>query len=250
MLRVYLLHTDELEGLAIDEGLFSAQRREKIAKLKHEDDRQLSRAVELLLIYGLKQIDPSIQLPLPIIEEESGNLVLAGDAAAGDAAASDAAAPLYFNLSHSKEYAACAISDGPVGIDVECVKTRDVQHMEKILHPKEASILGFVTNPEEKKKFFYECWVTKESYLKNLGLGLTIRPAEFAVNEDRLEAEEDVMEKHGLTQRYVHIYKAGEIDGADWKFDASYRLAVCTEQKEEDAKVRILQKDDLKNICE
>ena len=232
MLRVYLLHTDELKDLAINEELFSAQRREKIERIKHEDDRQLSRAVELLLIYGLKQIDPDIPLPLPIKEEESGNLILETGS-------------LYFNLSHSKEYAACAISDKPVGIDVECVKTRDVQHMEKILHPQEASILGFVTNPEEKKKFFYECWVTKESYLKNLGLGLSIRPAEFAVNEDRLEAEPDVVEKHGLKQRYVHIYKAQEIQNADWKFDASYRLAVCTEQKEEDASVRILKNADV-----
>lgn len=237
MLRVYLLHTDELKDLAVNEELFSAQRKEKIERMKHEDDKQLSRAVELLLIYGLKQIDPQISLPLPVRVEESGNLLLEG-----------IQPPLFFNLSHAKEYAACAISDQPVGIDVECVKTRDVLHMEKILHPTEASILGFVTNPEEKKKFFYECWVTKESYLKNLGCGLRVRPNEFAVNEDKLEAEEDVLQKHGLQPRYVHIYKANEIENADWKFDASYRLAVCTQKKEEDANVCILQKDDLKLI--
>lgn len=238
MLRVYLLHTDELKDLNINEDLFSAQRKEKIERMKHEDDKQLSRAVELLLIYGVMQIDPEIKLPLPVRVEESGNLLLDDTILPG----------LFFNLSHAKEYAACAISDQPVGIDVECVKTRDVLHMEKILHPMEASILGFVTNPEEKKKFFYECWVTKESYLKNLGCGLKVRPGEFAVNEDKLEAEGSVLEKHGLKQRYVHIYKAGEIENADWKFDASYRLAVCTQKKEEDATVRILQKDDLQTI--
>ena len=42
MLRVYLLHTDELKDLAVNEDLFSAQRKEKIQKLKHEDDKQLS----------------------------------------------------------------------------------------------------------------------------------------------------------------------------------------------------------------
>ena len=40
----------------------------------------------------------------------------------------------------------------------------------------------------------------------------------------------------------------GEIENADWKFDASYRLAVCTEKKEEDAVVRILHADDLKDF--
>ena len=264
MLKVYLLHTDELKDIAINEELFSAQRKEKIEKLKHEDDKQLSRAAELLLIYGLKQIDPEIKLPLNIKVEESGNLILKGaaeatasgeatasaeEAASGEAEQKDTQPPIFFNLSHAKEYAACAISDKPVGIDVECVKTRDVQHMEKILHPQEASILAFVTNPEEKKKFFYECWVTKESYLKNLGCGLSVRPSEFAVNEDKLEAEKSVLEKHHLEQRYVHIYKANEIENADWKFDASYRLAVCTEKKEEDARVRILGKDDIKIVC-
>ena len=232
MLNVYLLHTDELNGLPVNEDLFSAQRKEKIAKLKHEDDKQLSRAAELLLLYGLTQIDPAIKLPPDITVEESGNLRLHGTDP-----------EVFFNLSHAKEYAACAISDEPVGIDVECVKTRDVQHMEKILHPQEAAILGFITNPEEKKKFFYECWVTKESYLKNLGCGLRVRPSDFAVNEEKLETE-----KEGLEKRYVHIYKATEIKNADWKFDASYRLAVCTAKKEEDAMVRILTKDDLNDI--
>ena len=245
MLRIYLLHTDELKDLAIDDAIFSEQRKEKIERIKHEDDKQLSRAVELLLIYGLKQIDPETRVPLSIKVEESGNLLFEKD---GE--------PLYFNLSHAKEYAACAISDKPVGIDVEWVKTRDVDHMDKILHPQEMAILSFVTNPEEKKKFFYECWVTKESYLKNLGLGLGVRPSDFAVNEDKLEINEDKLKAnndpdaaiHKLEKRYVHIYKSTEIENADWKFDASYRMAVCTEKKDADTKAAILKADELKTI--
>ena len=245
MLRVYLTNIEELKELAIDDAIFSDQRKEKIERIKHEADKQLSRAVELLLIYGMKQIDPAITTPLPIKAEESGNLLLEKEEQ-----------PLYFNLSHAKEYAACAISDEPVGIDVECVKTRDVEHMDKILHPQEMAILSFVTNPEEKKKFFYECWVTKESYLKNLGLGLSVRPNDFAVNEDKLEINEEKLKANGdsgaalrkLEKRYVHIYKSAEIKNADWKFDSSYRMAVCTQKKDADAKVTILKAEDLKTI--
>ena len=89
MLRVYLLHTDELKDLAVNEDLFSAQRKEKIQKLKHEDDKQLSKGVELLLMYGLKQIDPSVHFPLSIKEEESGNLLLENQLDP----------PVFFNLS-------------------------------------------------------------------------------------------------------------------------------------------------------
>ena len=154
MLRVYLLHTDELKDLAVNEDLFSAQRKEKIQKLKHEDDKQLSKGVELLLMYGLKQIDPSVHFPLSIKEEESGNLLLENQLDP----------PVFFNLSHAKEYAACAIADKPVGIDVECVKTREVQHMDRILHPQEVMIQGFITNPEETAMFIF----IKRARLKTL----------------------------------------------------------------------------------
>lgn len=210
----------------IDENLFSAQRREKIEKMKHEDDKQLSRGVELLLNYGIAKIIPDVTLPLSIDVEESGNLLLN---------LPEGCEKLYFNLSHAKNYAACVISDEPVGIDVECVKTKDVEHMDKILHGQENLILSFVTNPEEKKKFFYECWVTKESYLKNLGLGLAVRPSDFAVSEENLETENKDLQK-----RYVHVYKASEIENADWKFDASYRMAICSMKKDADAKVVML----------
>lgn len=231
MIRGYLLNIAELEKINIDENLFSSQRREKIERMKHEEDKQLSRAVELILNYGIKKIIPDITLPLSIETEESGNLLLN---------LPEKYEKLYFNLSHAKDYAACVISNEPVGIDVECVKTKDVEHMDKILHTQETMILSFVTNSEEKKKFFYECWVTKESYLKNLGLGLQIRPSEFAVNEENLETE-----NKELKPRYVHIYKASEIENADWKFDASYRMAICSQKKDKDAQVVMLSAADL-----
>ena len=230
MIRAYILNRNQLENIAYDPSIFSEGRLQKIEKVKQEDDKQLSTAVELLLIYALKQMDEAVALPLQIKEEESGNLLLESKVKVNGEEK-----PLYFNLSHSKEYAACAVSDEPVGIDIECVKTRDVEHMDKILHEQEVLVLSFVTNPEEKKKYFYECWVTKESYLKNLGCGLAIRPGEFMVSEDKMETQ-----RADLKKRYVHIYKSNEIENADWKFDNSYRMAICTKRKQEDAKVALL----------
>lgn len=234
MIRAYIINKNQLENIKYETSIFSEGRLQKIEKVKLEDDKQLSAAVELLLIYALKQLDATIELPLQIREEESGNLLLESKVTVNGEEKQ-----LFFNLSHSKEYAACAVSDEPVGIDIECVKTRDVEHMDKILHEQEVLILSFVTNPEEKKKFFYECWVTKESYLKNLGCGLTIRPAEFMVSEDKMETQ-----RADLKKRYVHIYKAKEIENADWKFDNSYRMAICSKRKQEDAKVAILAAED------
>ncbi len=232
MVRAYLVNRNELEKISYDEAILTEGRKGKIERMKHEDDKQLSACVELLLIHALKELDPDISLPLQITEEESGNLLLDSPVKGFD--------HLYFNMSHSKDYAICAISDQEVGVDIECVKTKDVAHMDRILHETENKILGFITNSEEQKKYFYECWVTKESYLKNLGCGLSVRPSSFMVDEDDLQTNEK-----GLQKRYVHVYKANEIENADWHFDASYRMAICTHKKDRDTKVAILDSESL-----
>ena len=235
MIRAYLLNRNELEKIKYDEAILSEGRKAKIEKMKHEEDKQLSACVELLLIYALKKLDPEVSLPLQITEEESGNLLLDTPVAGHE--------KLFFNMSHSKDYAVCAVSDSQLGVDIECVKTKDVAHMDRILHETENKIMGFITNSEEKKKYFYECWVTKESYLKNLGCGLTVRPRSFYVDEDTLETEET-----GLLKRYVHVYKANEIKNADWHFDASYRMAICSHKKDKDTEAAILKAEDFEQL--
>ena len=220
MIRAYILDRNDLAKIKYDEAILSEGRKAKIEKIKHEDDKQLATCVELLLIHALKKLDNNISLPLEITEEESGNLLLNTKVEGFE--------KIYFNMSHSKDFAACAISDKPIGIDIETIKTKDVEHMDKILHPEEMLLLSFVTNPLEKKKYFYECWVSKESYLKNLGCGLSVRPNEFKVEEEKL-----VTELPNLEQRYVHVFKAKEIKNADFGFDGDYRLAICSMQKEE-----------------
>lgn len=223
MIRTYLLNRKELENIHYDEAMFSENRREKISKIKFDEDKELSACVELLLIYAVKMQDPAAVLPLPVQEAESGKLSLAGS-------------PFHFNLSHAKDWAVCSISDESVGVDIEYVKVKEILHPDKILYPEEYKLLSFVSNPLEKKKYFYECWVTKESYLKNLGLGLTVRPSAFMINEDTIVT--DGREK--LKKRYVHVYKSEEIKNTDWKFEAGYRMAVCSMKKDPDSKAEVV----------
>lgn len=220
MIKAYLLNREELKKIKYDEMIFSEGRKAKIEKFKHEDDKELSACAELLLIYALKKLDVHVQLPLEITEEESGNLLLDSKVEGFE--------KIYFNISHSKDYAAVVVSDEHVGIDIETIKTKEVDHMDRILHEEEVLLLSFVSNPSEKKKYFYECWVSKESYLKNLGLGLSVRPNEFKVEEEKLVTKLD-----NLKQRYVHLCKSKEIKNADFTFDGNYRLAICSERKEE-----------------
>ena len=236
MIRIYLLNRNELENIDHSEEIFSTGRRAKLEKIKFDEDRQLSACAELLLIYALKQLDRDIALPLEISEERSGKLILESPVKGYK--------QIYFNLSHAKDWAACAVSDGNIGIDIEYSKDKLVARPEKILHPEEFKAYSFITNAREKQKYFYECWVTKESYLKQLGVGLIVRPSNFLVSEDRLVTEEGAK----LKKRYVHVYRSTEIKNADWKFESSYKMAVCTQKKDPDTKAAVISAEDINSV--
>ena len=262
MIRTYLLHKDELEQIGYGEEILSRQRREKIGKLKREDARELSLCAELLLIYGLRTQQADIPLPLDLETDEHGKPCLRDRS-------------WHFNLSHTRDFAICSVSDQPVGVDIESFKVRDILYPDKILHPEEAKLLAYISNPNEKKKYFFECWVSKESYLKNLGIGLIVRPSDFKVSEDELMIRDTVItepkgshkriqipagsSKEGkdttlqdnlayLEKRYVHVFEPGEIRGTDWKFDANYRAAVCSPKKDPDHVARQIHARDLEGV--
>ncbi|MDR3149714.1 MAG: 4'-phosphopantetheinyl transferase superfamily protein [Oscillospiraceae bacterium] len=78
---------------------------------------------------------------------------------------------LHFNISHTKGYAAIAVSDREVGIDVELyerlVNVRDPDRFaRRVFHPDE--IISGLS--------LAELWTRKEAYLKMLGTGFTQNP--------------------------------------------------------------------------
>ncbi len=85
---------------------------------------------------------------------------------------------LYFSLSHSGGMALCALSDHPVGVDIELVR------------PRRASLPRFCLAPGELAWFhshggtwpaFYTLWTRKESLCKYTGRGLTFPINQIAV---------------------------------------------------------------------
>ncbi|MCF0143390.1 MAG: 4'-phosphopantetheinyl transferase superfamily protein [Parasporobacterium sp.] len=236
MIRTYLINIKSLEELNLDESIITPKRVETTARYKNEPDKQLSYCAELALIYGLKQLDPEMALPLDIEVPEEGKPFLKTLPAGFE--------NLYFNLSHSGDYAVASISDEEIGVDIEHVSKRGEMSANRILHPDENQIYNFISNPLEKKRYFYECWVSKESFLKNLGVGLMVRPDKFMINEDKLVTDETKT----LKKRYVHIYSSEEVKRSDLKFHNFYRLAVCSMTKDPDATCEILTVDQLKAV--
>lgn len=76
--------------------------------------------------------------------------------------------PIQFNISHSGNYIACAITDGPVGVDIELVKTANMQIAKRFFTTDETAYIM----DGHKNIRFYEVWTKKESRIKWEGMGL------------------------------------------------------------------------------
>ena len=76
---------------------------------------------------------------------------------------------LQFNVSHSGEYLAIAISENPVGVDIQEPKQVKDGMFKKVVQPKEQSLIG-----ADSQKDFLRLWTLKESFVKAEGKGLRI----------------------------------------------------------------------------
>ncbi len=83
-----------------------------------------------------------------------------------------------FNLSHSGCYTVLAISEVPVGIDIEQQREEDCGSLARTaFHPDEQD--WFFRMPTTRR--FFDLWTLKESYLKLLGIGLSQEPNSFSL---------------------------------------------------------------------
>lgn len=84
----------------------------------------------------------------------------------------------HFNISHSGDLVVCAVSDRPVGIDVEKIRpvrsklTGKVCTPEELRYIQEAPGWGEMLTGEAMCRFF-RIWTGKEAYFKWMGTGIT-----------------------------------------------------------------------------
>ena len=84
----------------------------------------------------------------------------------------NASQPLYFNLTHSGNFAALAVTHcGELGIDIESPRKRSyVNIVERYFHVDEVQLLRDCAETE-REQLFYRLWTLKEAFFKALGTG-------------------------------------------------------------------------------
>ena len=170
-MRLYLADVTPLNSPELFARAYTAlpkERREKADRLHRTEDKCLSVGAWLLLMRALRDsgLYPST---LTVAIGENGKPYF------------PSAPHIGFSLSHAGHYALCALSDRPVGCDIEAIRPFDARLPRRFFTPEECADLDALPSPEEKSARFCAFWTLKESFVKAIGKGLTLPLNTFRV---------------------------------------------------------------------
>ena len=201
--------------------VISAERKAHILSFKHEKDRLRSLFAELLLRHELAQcplrsknkelydgaeavfkpicvsetdlVENALASPLPPLLFSYGlhRKPLLSVSKNNDFfySSSEYHSPtcIHFNLSHSGDFVACAVSSHECGVDIQEIRpVRDSLITKNLSEEEQTDLLYFEGAARELR--FFEYWVLKEAYIKAIGQGISypLKKAVFNIREDGL----------------------------------------------------------------
>lgn len=202
MVNVYIADVtslpDPLECVELMQEL-SVTRIEKIKRQKQLKDRKQSLGAGLLLSKILKEYDICVN---DIFFVENGKPDIEG---------------ICFNLSHSGDKVVCAVSEKPIGIDIEKIEEQKGNIAKRFFTDNENKYLNEYEG-EDKKREFFRLWTMKESYMKYTGEGMKLALDKFEFN---LNGDIFVYRDHQKINCNIKEYDV-----------AGYKLTVCADEKE------------------
>ena len=129
-------------------GKVSPARREKTLRLADEGDKRHSLGVELLLKKVTGRSDYVLSKnEKPYFPDNE----------------------VFFSLAHCGDYAVCAVSDVPVGVDIELPRVGGARLAKRFFQSDEAALVYAADDPDRE---FCRLWTLKESYIKCADLRL------------------------------------------------------------------------------
>lgn len=142
------------------------ERRERLDKLRFFDDRKRSLCGYMLAIKALSEISATPESDIIISYDKNGKPY--------------SNTRVCFSISHSGEYAVCAVDEKDIGIDIERVRSVNMESVRKFATESESvyifghtpSKADFKSTDKKILERFFEVWTKKEAYGKMCGVGL------------------------------------------------------------------------------
>ena len=127
--------------------------------------------------------------------------------------------PFHFSFSHCKGYAACAVDDKPIGIDIEIIHPRILKVAHKFLNDSEKAMIADLEQEDQLNQLAF-LWAAKEAmYKKYEQLGI-----DFAKDFNILELTKG---DRGTIPAAI-VLKGNKIDlRLDYHFGADYVCVTC-----------------------
>lgn len=121
---------------------------------------------------------------------------------------------IYFNLSHSGEYVVLAISDRPVGIDIEHKRKNYATVAKRCFCENEYMDIISAGTKAEQENCFLQYWTMKEAFIKHSGEGLRIPLNSFRI----LRKEAGISRVDGQDRWFAACFME----------DTAYCISVCS----------------------
>lgn len=130
----------------------------KIDKMRFDKDKRLSLSVGALMDYGLRKYGLR-EADIEYETTKEGKPLIKGHN------------DIYFNATHSGEYAAVCFSATPVGIDIQQYCKYNPRLAERFFAKSEYQDMMLLPEKSQQDRFF-RLWTLKESYIKFTGQGM------------------------------------------------------------------------------
>ncbi|KEK20054.1 4'-phosphopantetheinyl transferase family protein [Bacillus gaemokensis] len=182
----------------------SKEKREKVMRYVRQEDAIRSLFGELLIRAVIKRERGIANDLLHFSYNEYGKPYLSGEL------------DFHFNISHSGSWVVCATDNKPIGIDIELIKTIDLEIAQRFFTKEE---YRYITSQRDYNRLacFYDFWTLKESFVKAIGKGLIVPLNSFSIN---------------ITTNRKFILKCNITFGSFWlnqyEIDPKYKLSVCS----------------------
>lgn len=125
------------------------------------------------------------------------------------------AAPCHYNLSHSGEWVVLIVDEMPVGIDIEQIRSIDMEIAKRFFSSAEYDKISAMPS-NQQLAFFYSMWTLKEAIIKADGRGLSIPLDSFSIliENDRIHLDRG---SSSIQPSFLRQYD----------IDSTYSLSVC-----------------------
>lgn len=130
-------------------GLLTDERKKHVTSLASFEKRKQSVAGEMLAKIGIASLSGITETEIIISAKYNGKPYCKN-------------ADIHFSISHSGDYAVCAVDSNPIGIDIEKIREINLKIAERFCNQSELEYIN-------SKNRLFEIWTAKEAAYKMLG---------------------------------------------------------------------------------